>query len=52
MHSKAQKGPAASYIRMLSGMAFSYRPLEGAKAREDRQRTHYYEWEEDVIRFF
>lgn len=47
----SKKGPAASYIRMLSGMAFSYRPLEGAKAREDRQRTHYYEWEEDVIRF-
>ncbi|WP_051317093.1 primase C-terminal domain-containing protein [Ectobacillus panaciterrae] len=46
-----KKGPAAAYIRMLSGMAFSYRPLEGAKAREDRQRTHYYEWEEDVIRF-
>ncbi|MCM3569834.1 primase C-terminal domain-containing protein [Neobacillus mesonae] len=47
----SKKGPAASYIRMLSGMDFSYRPLEGAKPREERQRSHYYEWEEDVIRF-
>jgi Primase C terminal 1 (PriCT-1) len=46
----AKRGPSAEWIRQLSGLPFSYRPLEGAKPREERTYSHYEEWEEDIIR--
>lgn len=46
-----KKGPAARYIRELSGMAFSYRPFEGKKEREDRQYSHMEEWEVDILAY-
>ncbi|MBJ8353610.1 hypothetical protein CON01_24675 [Bacillus thuringiensis] len=46
-----KKGPAACYIRELSGMAFSYRPFEGKKEREDRQYSHMEEWETDILAY-
>lgn len=46
-----KKGPAACYIRELSGMPFSYRPFEGKKEREDRQYSHMEEWEADILAY-
>lgn len=47
----SKKGPAAAYIRMLSSMAFAYRPLESAKPREERKYSHMNEWAEDVLKY-
>ncbi|QDZ76700.1 hypothetical protein D0437_28125 [Bacillus cereus] len=46
-----KNGPAARYIRELSGMPFSYRPFVGKKDREDRQYSHMEEWEADILAY-
>lgn len=43
-------GPSAYWIRLLSGMAFTYQTWEEAKPREERTYSHSHEWEQDVIR--
>jgi hypothetical protein len=47
----APAGPTAYWIRLLSGMAFTYQVWEEAKPREDRTYSHFHEWEQDVIRY-
>lgn len=47
----SKNGPAAHYIRQLSGMPFSYRPFVGKKDREDRQYSHMEEWESDILAY-
>ncbi|MEK4983606.1 hypothetical protein [Bacillus sp. FSL K6-6540] len=45
-------GPSAEAIRELSGMAFHFavfRSYEGPKLREDRERSHYQEWINDLL---
>ncbi|MDD9309731.1 primase C-terminal domain-containing protein [Cytobacillus firmus] len=45
------KGPSAFWIRELSGLPFTYRPMEGAKPREERKYSHIDEWKEDVLTY-
>lgn len=44
-------GPSAYWIRLLSGIPFSYQMWEEAKPREVRTYSHQEEWEEDVISY-
>lgn len=43
-------GPAARWIRLLSGMPFTYQKWEEAKPREERTYSHQNEWEKDFLR--
>ncbi|WP_244898375.1 primase C-terminal domain-containing protein [Paenibacillus xylanexedens] len=46
----AKKGPKASIVTELSGIAFQYGPIwEPAKPREERKNSHFDEWANDVI---
>lgn len=45
----APAGPTANWIRLLSGMNFTYQVWEEAKPREERIYSHFKEWEQDVI---
>ncbi|MHA7584728.1 hypothetical protein B2I21_36130 [Chryseobacterium mucoviscidosis] len=46
----AKKGPKASFVTELSGIAFQYGPIwEPAKPREERKNSHFDEWANDVI---
>lgn len=46
----AKKGPKASIVTELSGIAFQYGPIwEPAKPREARKNSHFDEWANDVI---
>lgn len=47
----APKGPKGKMIRELSGMPFFYRPIVGAKKREERVYSHFTEWKKDIITF-
>jgi Primase C terminal 1 (PriCT-1) len=47
----APAGPAAFWIRELSGEAFSYRIWEQAKDRSDRTYSHLDEWQKDFIAY-
>lgn len=47
----APEGPSAMWIRQLSGIAFSYRPFEGAKSRDQRKYSHLEEWKNDILAF-
>ncbi|MGX9161974.1 primase C-terminal domain-containing protein [Priestia megaterium] len=44
-------GPAASHIRELSDMEFSYVKWESAKQRKERTYSHLEEWEKDVLTY-
>ncbi|MED3955580.1 hypothetical protein P4603_26270 [Priestia aryabhattai] len=44
-------GPAASHIRELSDMEFSYVKWEQAKPRKERTYSHLTEWEKDVLTY-
>ncbi|MCP1137522.1 primase C-terminal domain-containing protein [Paenibacillus polysaccharolyticus] len=45
-----KKGPKASIVTELSGIAFQYGPVwEPAKPREERKNSHFDEWAHDVI---
>ncbi|MFS0728372.1 primase C-terminal domain-containing protein [Paenibacillus sp. 1P07SE] len=46
----APAGPTTEWIQYLAGEAFTYRPAwEGAKPREERKTSHYYEWANDIL---
>lgn len=45
----APAGPSAEWIRLLSGLDFTYQKWEGAKPREERKTSHYEEWAGDIL---
>lgn len=47
----APVGPSATWIRRLSGMAFTYVTWEAAKPREERTYSHLDEWKDDVLNY-
>lgn len=47
----APHGPSSYWIRLLSGMPFTYQTWEEAKPREERTYSHFDEWKEDIINY-
>lgn len=49
--SRSKQGASAAWISYLSGIKFHYQQITTAKSREERQRSHYEEWEADLLAF-
>lgn len=45
----APAGPSAEWIRVLSGLEFTYQKWEGSRPREERKTSHYEEWARDIL---
>lgn len=50
--SGSKAGPSAYWIRLLSGVNFTYQKWDEAKPREERTYSHFDEWKKDVIKYF